>query len=48
MFATQLKNELLKLFARKRTHIGFGAFLVVQELWSTVIDPLMLKIFDER
>jgi len=30
MFATQLKNELLKLFARKRTHIGFGAFLVVQ------------------
>lgn len=32
MFATQLKNELLKLFARKRTHIGFGAFLVVQLL----------------
>jgi ABC-2 type transport system permease protein len=32
MFATQLKNELLKLFARKRTHIGFGAFLVVQIL----------------
>lgn len=30
MFATQLKNELLKLFARKRTYIGFGAFLVVQ------------------
>ncbi len=30
MFATQLKNELLKLFARKRTHIGFGAFVAVQ------------------
>ena len=30
MFGTQLKNELLKLFARKRTYIGFGAFVVVQ------------------
>ena len=30
MFATQLKNELLKMFARKRTYLGFGAFLVVQ------------------
>jgi ABC-2 type transport system permease protein len=26
----QLKNELLKLFARKRTYIGFGAFLLVE------------------
>ena len=25
-----LRNELLKLFARKRTYIGFGAFVVVQ------------------
>ncbi|NQU09598.1 ABC transporter permease subunit [bacterium] len=30
MFGTQLRNELLKLFARKRTYIGFGAFLFVQ------------------
>jgi len=30
MFAAQLRNELLKLFARKRTYIGFGAFLFVQ------------------
>jgi ABC-2 type transport system permease protein len=32
MFLTQLRNELLKLFARKRTYIGFGAFLVVELL----------------
>lgn len=25
-----LRNELLKMFARKRTYIGFGAFVVVQ------------------
>ena len=30
MFATQLKNELWKLAARKRTHIGFAAFVLVQ------------------
>ena len=30
MFLTQLRHELLKLFARKRTYIGFGAFVVVQ------------------
>jgi len=30
MFVAQLRNELLKLFARKRTYIGFGAFLFVQ------------------
>lgn len=30
MFAAQLRNELLKLFARKRTYIGFGAFVFVQ------------------
>jgi len=30
MFFVQLKNELLKLFARKRTYIGFGAFVAVE------------------
>lgn len=30
MFLIQLRNELLKLFARKRTYIGFGAFLFVE------------------
>jgi ABC-2 type transport system permease protein len=30
MFWYQLRNELWKLFAKKRTYIGFGAFLVAQ------------------
>lgn len=30
MFFAQLKNELWKLFGKKRTYIGFGAFLVAQ------------------
>jgi len=30
MFAAQLKNELWKLFGKKRTYIGFGAFVVAQ------------------
>ena len=30
MFFAQLKNELWKLFGKKRTYIGFGAFIVVQ------------------
>jgi len=30
MFIAQLKNELLKLFGKKRTYIGFGAFVVAQ------------------
>lgn len=32
MFFLHLRNELLKLFGKKRTYIGFGAFLVVQNL----------------
>lgn len=32
MFFAQLKNELWKLFGKKRTYIGFGAFLLVQSL----------------
>jgi ABC-2 type transport system permease protein len=30
MFYTYLKNELWKLFGKKRTYIGFGAFLLAQ------------------
>jgi len=30
MFFRHLKNELWKLFGKKRTYIGFGAFLLVQ------------------
>ncbi len=30
MFRVQLRNELLKLFGKKRTYIGFGAFLLAQ------------------
>jgi len=30
MFIHQLRNELWKLFGKKRTYIGFGAFLVAQ------------------
>lgn len=30
MFLAQLKNELWKLFGKKRTYIGFGAFIIAQ------------------
>jgi len=30
MFCAQLKNELWKLFGKKRTYIGFGAFVLAQ------------------
>ena len=30
MFLAQLKNELWKVFGKKRTYIGFGAFIVAQ------------------
>ena len=32
LFLLQLQSELLKMFARKRTYIGFGAFLFVEIL----------------
>jgi ABC-2 type transport system permease protein len=32
MFWLQLRNELYKMFARKRTYIGFGAFIFAQSL----------------
>ena len=30
LFFFQLRNELKKLFARKRTYLGFGAFLLLE------------------
>src|SRR5439155_5134251 len=32
LFLPQLRSELLKMFARKRTWIGFGAFVFVEVL----------------
>lgn len=32
MFLTQLKHELWKLFGKKRTYIGFGVFLLAQNV----------------
>lgn len=50
MLLAQLKNELWKLFAKKRTYIGFGAFLVVQTVlllmfkytrWQTQVERVL-------
>jgi ABC-2 type transport system permease protein len=41
MFTTLLKNELIKLFARKRTYIGFGAFVCVEAI---IIALLQLRV----
>ena len=32
MFLTQFQHELWKLFGKKRTYIGFGAFLLAQNV----------------
>ena len=32
MFFYQLRNELWKLFGKKRTYIGFGMFLLAQNV----------------
>lgn len=46
MFLKQLKNELLKLFARKRTYIGFGAFIAVECLILALLQlPKARKAF---
>lgn len=37
LFALQLRGELLKLFARKRTYIGFGAFLLAEVLFLGIL-----------
>jgi ABC-2 type transport system permease protein len=36
MFYLQLRNELWKLFAKKRTYIGFGMFLLAQNVITLV------------
>jgi ABC-2 type transport system permease protein len=36
MFYLQLRNELWKLFGKKRTYIGFGMFLVAQNIITLV------------
>jgi ABC-2 type transport system permease protein len=36
MFLLQLRNELWKLFAKKRTYIGFGILLLTQLLVNTI------------
>lgn len=36
MFFAQLSNELWKLFGKKRTYIGFGAFILVQSAMVVV------------
>ncbi|MGA2246492.1 MAG: ABC transporter permease subunit [Verrucomicrobiota bacterium] len=50
MFLAQLKNELWKLFGKKRTYIGFGAFVLVQTAmllmfkytrWQSQFDQLL-------
>lgn len=37
LFVLQLRGELLKLFARKRTYIGFGAFLLAEILFLGIL-----------
>jgi ABC-2 type transport system permease protein len=50
MFIAQLRNELWKLFGKKRTYIGFGAFVLVQTAmllmfkytrWQTQFESLL-------
>src|SRR6187455_1652924 len=36
MFYLQLRNELWKLFGKKRTYIGFGMFLLAQIVFLLV------------
>lgn len=37
MFYLQLRNELWKLFGKKRTYIGFGAFVVTQTVMLLIL-----------
>jgi ABC-2 type transport system permease protein len=45
MFLAQLRNELWKLFGKKRTYIGFGAFLFAQ---SAMLLALRYSHWQER
>jgi ABC-2 type transport system permease protein len=52
LFFLQLRGELVKLFARKRTYLGFGAFLVVEIivliLWQLPRGQNMMRHLIER
>ena len=48
MFLAQLKNELWKLFGKKRTYIGFGAFVVAQTLMLLMLKHKEGTTFFER
>ncbi|HLZ54424.1 MAG TPA: hypothetical protein VKS19_08110, partial [Verrucomicrobiae bacterium] len=52
MFFAQLKNELWKLFGKKRTYIGFGAFVLAQAVmllmfkythWQSRLEQLLAQ-----
>lgn len=48
MFLRQLRHELTKLFARKRTYIGFGAFVSVQILILVLLQlPKAKRAFND-
>lgn len=48
MILAQLRNELWKLFGKKRTYIGFGAFVVVQTLMLLLLKFTPMQHFMER
>src|SRR4051812_7371771 len=48
MFIAHLKNELWKLFGKKRTYIGFGAFVFVQIVMLLMFRYTRWQSFAER
>ncbi|MDB6019283.1 MAG: family transporter protein [Pedosphaera sp.] len=48
MFFAQLQNELWKLFGKKRTYIGFGAFVLVQSVMLLMFKYTRWQIHFER
>ncbi len=47
-FWRQFKGELFRLFARKRTYIGFGSFLTIEALVLYFLQKPKVKAFYER
>jgi len=46
MFAAQFRNELVKLFSRKRTYIGFAAFIFTEFVILVLLSlPKVLAVF---
>lgn len=43
MFAIQLRNECVKLFSRKRTYLGFGAFLLIDLIVAWLLNQPLLQ-----